>query len=309
MQIPEARSAFRHFGVHNKVHFHSKEELLMKRILVSFFAGIVLVGFCMTQSAQSQGSAAASGQSSVAGQSGAQAATQAHAAASQAAKVSQGNTQAASAGQLQTGSTMQAQLVKPLDAKKNKVGDEVIAKTTHDVKSDGYVVVPKGSKLVGHVTEVKPHSKEQHDSKLGIAFDRAILKNGTQMPITLSIQAIGRGNAASAVEDDTMATTSAGTMASSTASAGGGLVGGVRSTAGGVVNTAGSVGGSTVNTVGNAAGAASGSLSANSQGVVGLPGLSLATQSSTFANASVISSQGSNVHLDSGTEMILRVNQ
>jgi len=280
----------------------------MKRILVSFFAGLVLVGFGMTQSVQSQGSAAASGQSSVAGQSGAQAATQAHDAASQTAKVSQGNTQAASAGQLQAGSTMQAQLVKPLDTKKNKVGDEVIAKTTHDVKSDGHVVVPKGSKLVGHVTEVKSHSKEQHDSKLGIAFDHAILKNGTQMPITLSIQAIGRGNAASAVEDDTMATTSAGTMASPTASAGG-LVGGVRSTAGGVVNTAGSVGGSTVNTVGNAAGAASGSLSANSQGVVGLPGLSLATQSSTSANASVISSQGSNVHLDGGTEMILRVNQ
>ena len=94
----------------------------MKRILVLFFAGIVLVGFCMTQSAQSQGGATASGQSSVAGQSGAQVATQAHAAASQAAKVSQGNTQAASAGQVQTGSTMQAQLVKPLDAKKNKVG-------------------------------------------------------------------------------------------------------------------------------------------------------------------------------------------
>jgi len=285
-----------------------KEELLIRKILVSFFAGIVFVGFCMTQSAQSQGSATASGQSSVAGQSGAQAATEAHA-ASQAAKVSQGNTQATSAGQLQADSTMQAQLVKPLDAKKNKVGDEVIAKTTQDVKSDGHVVVPKGSKLVGHVTEVKPHSKEQHDSKLGIAFDHAILKNGTQMPITLSIQAIGRGNAASAVEDDAMATTSAGTMASSTASAGGGLGGGVRSTAGGVVNTAGSVGGSTVNTVGNAASAASGSLSANSQGVVGLPGLSLATQSSTSANASVISSQGSNVHLDSGTEMILRVNQ
>src|ERR1700752_486222 len=66
------RGAFLHFGVHNKVHFYSKEELLMKRILVLFFAGIVLVGFCMTQSAQSQGGATASGQSSVAGQSGAQ---------------------------------------------------------------------------------------------------------------------------------------------------------------------------------------------------------------------------------------------
>jgi hypothetical protein len=51
------------------------------------------------------------------------------------------------------------------------------------------------------------------------------------------------------------------------------------------------------------------SLPANTQGVVGLPGLSLFSQTTTFATASVISSHDKNVHLDSGTEMILRVNQ
>jgi hypothetical protein len=40
-----------------------------------------------------------------------------------------------------------------------------------------------------------------------------------------------------------------------------------------------------------------------------MPGLSLATQTATSGNASVITAQGRNVHLDSGTEMILRVNQ
>jgi hypothetical protein len=180
------------------------------------------------------------------------------------------------------------------------------------VKSEGHVVIPKGSKLVGHLTEVKAHSKDQETSELGIAFDHAILKNGTEMPLALGIQAIGRSQAsAAAMADDTMAPGSTGAMGSTgaRASGGGGVLGGVGSTAGSVVNTAGSTAGAAVNTAGGATGAVSGSLSASSQGVVGMPGLSLATRTSTSANGSVISSQGNNVHLDSGTEMILRVNQ
>jgi hypothetical protein len=279
----------------------------MKRILVLLWASAVSVGVCAAQSAQSQTSAAASGQASAAAtQPGAQAAGSASGAASQATAVSEKNAQVSGASHLQAGSTLQAQLVKPVDAKKNKVGDEVIAKTTHDVKSEGHLVVPKGSRLVGHVTDVKQHSKDQA-SQLAIAFDHAILKNGMQMPLALSIQAIGRGQASAAAMGDE-AMMSGGAMASGGArSSGGGLLGGVRSTAGGVVDTAAGTAGGAANSVGSAVGGTS--LSANSTGVVGLQGLSLSTQTSTSANASVISSQGSNVHLDSGTDMILRVNQ
>jgi hypothetical protein len=278
------------------------------------FAAGLLAGVCLAQNAESQAGASTSQAGSVAtGQAAAQAAADASATTSQAAKVSDKNSQVAGASQLQAGSTVQAELVKPVDAKKCKVGDEVLAKTTHDVKSKGYIVIPKGSKLVGHVTEVKTHSKEQATSELGIAFDHAILKNGTEMPMALGIQAIGRSQAsAAAMTDDTMATGSTGTMGSSGARAsggGGGMLGGVKSTAGTVVNTAGSTAGVTANTAGAAGGAVSGPLSTSSEGVVGLPGLSLSSPISTSANASVISSQGSNVHLDSGTEMILRVNQ
>jgi hypothetical protein len=224
--------------------------------------------------------------------------------------------QAATTSQLQAGSAVQAELAKPLDARKNKVGDEVIAKTTRDVKSEGRVVIPKGSKLVGHVTEAKAQSKEQATSELGIAFDHAILKNGEEVPLALGIQAIGRSQAAGAAaeaEDDTMATGNSGTgtmrSRSPRPAASAGALGAVRSTAGGVVDTAGSTAGAVNSTAGAAGGTVSGSLSATSQGVVGMPGLSLSPQTSTSANGSVISSQGSNVHLDSGTEMILRVNQ
>lgn len=285
----------------------------MKKLLVALFAGAVFVGATAAQNAESQGSGSASQAGSVAtGSSATQTGANGSGTTSLAGKSSDKNAEVAGASHLQGGSTVQAELVKPLDAKKSKMGDEVLAKTTHDVKSEGHVVIPKGSKLVGHVTEVKVHTREQATSELGITFDHAILKNGTEMPLALGIQAIGRSQAsAAAMADDTMATGSDGAMGSSgaRASGGGGVLGGVRSTAGTVVETAGSTAGATANTAGSAGRSVSGTLSANSQGVVGLPGLSLSQQTSTSANASVISSQGSNVHLDSGTEMILRVNQ
>jgi hypothetical protein len=285
----------------------------MKKILVSLFAAAMLTGVSVAQNTESQASGSASQAASVAtGPAAAQTGANASSTASQASQVSGKNVQVAGASQLQVGSTVQAELVKPVDARKSKVGDEVLAKTTHDVKSEGRVVIPKGSKLVGHVTEVKAHSKDQATSELGIAFDHAILKNGTEMPLALGIQAIGRSQAsAAAMADDVPATGRTGAMGSSgaRASGGGGMLGGVRSTAGSVADTASSTAGTAVKTAGTAGGASSGSLSANSQGVIGLPGMSLSTQTSTSANASVISSQGSNVHLDSGTEMILRVNQ
>ena len=48
-------------------------------------------------------------------------------------------------------------------------------------------------------------------------------------------------------------------------------------------------------------------LSANSQGVIGLKGLSLNTEAGA-AQGSVISSDDQNIHLDSGKAVVLRVN-
>jgi hypothetical protein len=243
--------------------------------------------------------------------------------ASQAATASGKSEQVSAANQLAAGSTVQAELTKPVDVRKNKPGDEVVAKTTQDVKSDGHVVLPKGSKIVGRVTQAQARAKGQEESQLGMAFDHAVLKDGTQMPVAFTIQAIGRSEseaaAATAAETDgMMAGGSAGGMTS--AGGGGGMqgrggLGGVTSTAGGVVNSTGSVAGSTVNTAGNAgagvtggATGAAGNLGATSQGVVGLPGMTLSSANSNMAGVgSVISSKESNVRLDSGTRMILGV--
>src|SRR5712692_9040131 len=109
-------------------------------------------------------------------------------------KVSSSNSASGQAGQnsisLSSGATVQATLSKPVDAKKNKEGDAVSARVTQDVKSEGKVIIPKGSHLIGHVTQAKARAKGESESSLGIVFDRALLKGGQESALHLVIQAM-----------------------------------------------------------------------------------------------------------------------
>lgn len=87
-----------------------------------------------------------------------------------------------------------------------QTGDQVFAKTTENVKSNGRVVIPKGSRILGHVTQVQAAGKGQSSSQVGVAFDHAILRNGQQIPMKASIQAIAasQANASADMMGDTM---------------------------------------------------------------------------------------------------------
>ena len=239
---------------------------------------------------------------------------------------SSSNSPAANGGSaaLSSGTTLQAELSKGLDCKKAKPGDEVSAKLTQDVKSDGKVVLHKGSKLVGHVTEAQARSKENAESKLGIVFDKAVLKGGQELAFNGAIQALAppAQNSLSAAADESanMAGSGMARGGNMGGSRGGGPLGGavgsVNNTVGGatsgVGNTAGSVTGSATGAVGgavnNTAGTAvNGAVNSTSHGVVGMQGLALATTATGNAQGSVISSATHNVKLDAGTQMVLQV--
>lgn len=89
---------------------------------------------------------------------------------------------AAEAPTLDEGSILYAELSKTVDAKKAKTGDPVNAVLLADVLSHGKIVARHDSKLVGHVTEAQPHSKDVPESRLGIVFDKLILKGGQEIP-------------------------------------------------------------------------------------------------------------------------------
>jgi type IV secretory pathway VirB10-like protein len=88
-------------------------------------------------------------------------------------------------------------LEKGVDARQSKVGDEVTAKMTENVKAGGQIAVPRGSKIVGHVTEAKSRTKEEPESAVGIAFDHAVLKDGRAILLALKIQARAPAESAS----------------------------------------------------------------------------------------------------------------
>jgi hypothetical protein len=227
---------------------------------------------------------------------------------------SQTTSEQTSAGlRIAPGSIIPVQLTKTIDAKKVKTGDEVEAKVTQDLTTgNGEVVLPKDTKVVGHVTEAQTRSKDQKESQIGIAFDHTVGKNRDAVQFPMSIQAIIAPPSMNS-DNHSAAGESAGLPAS--AQTPGGMSPGNssgRSTGMGTgtpqqapsPSTAGGQEPASTQTSTNVRQPITG----NTQGVVGISNLQLA-MSANPAQGSVVSSEKSNVKLESGTLMLLRVNQ
>jgi hypothetical protein len=217
---------------------------------------------------------------------------------------------------LDSGTRLAGELQSTIDARKAKVGDQVVLKTTQAIKSQGRTVVNKGSRLIGHVTEVSQRSKTNGESRVGLLFDR--LEGGSlNMPIAATITSVinGRANArannedvfASDVSSSTSSRTNAGGARSSSAN-NGGLIGGVvnstTSTVGNVVGGTTAAVGSTVDATTNVAG--------NTVTGVGrsLGGIQISQSSNTSVEgSSVLSLQGGNLRLEKGTTFNLMLTQ
>jgi hypothetical protein len=228
------------------------------------------------------------------------------------------------AASLAAGATLNAQLSRSLDSKKAKPGDMVTAQTTEAVKVDGKIVIPNNTKLVGHVTRASARARGDADSVLAVQFDRAVLKDGHEMPLQVTLQAMAaeQGTTRPVNGDDLQPMGNIEGGAAGAGAAGNrGTVGGVGSTVGGAASGAASTvprtidqSGTVNSTTGAATGAAgqvaggvdsSGELKPSSRGVYGLSGLTLNTNASNAADGPAIISAGKNVHLDSGTRLLL----
>jgi hypothetical protein len=222
-----------------------------------------------------------------------------------AATVSQGTanapdaaTPAQSSGSFPSGTTIPVELSKSLDTKKAKVGDKIEARIPADLLAHGKIVIPRSAKILGQVTEVKAHSKESPDSRVGVTFDRLVMKDGREVSLHTVVQAIGRPLQLVAASDAHM-NEGAGTPAATASTAGGSGMGASMPSrsaerVGAVPIDAGS---------GSEAASTMAPLGPTSQGVVGMKALAL----NVSGTSSVVSSATDNVHLESGTQLILRV--
>ena len=242
------------------------------------------------------------------------------------ASVGLGQTQSASQSQgqqassLVSGTALNAQLTHSLDSKKAKPGDVITAQTTAPVKVDGRVVIPNNTKLVGHVTRASARAKGDTDSVLAVQFDRAVLKDGHEMPLQVALQAMAPDQGTPPVSGDDLQPMGniEGGAAGAGAAGNRGMVGGVGgSTVGGASSGAASTvpratdDSSAVNSPNGGAGQPSGGLTSagelkpTSRGVYGLNGITLNSNSPNSSEGAVIISAGKSVHLDSGTRLLL----
>ncbi len=208
------------------------------------------------------------------------------------------------------GSVIPVQLTKTVDAKKAKTGDQVVATVTQDMKTNsGDVIVPKDTKILGHVTEAQARNKEQKESQLGIAFDHAVVK-GNESPLPMSIQAI----IAPPQTSPEAAGGGGGTPeAPSSPSAGAGMGAGQggRSSSSGNSQSA-------QQTAPEGNGGASESqpqtsarppITGNTQGIIGMDNVKLENNAQNSAQGSVVTSEKNNVKIEKGTMMLLRVSK
>jgi len=227
-------------------------------------------------------------------------------------------------------SEMSATLSKPVDARKAKPGDPVTATNDRDAKTADGTSIKQGSKLLGHVTKAQPLDKSASGkadasagSMLALVFDKAVLKDGREVPLNATIQAISaaESDASLGSEMGGAGTSAVGSSLGSPRASGGGLIGGVGGSmagglgaaggmAGGVSHgVSGAVGGMANGTV-HSAGAvggltSSGTLTSGSKGVFGVKGLDIVSSSAGSAEGSAITSSTRNVRLDGGTKMLL----
>lgn len=241
------------------------------------------------------------------------------------AKSAQAKTDAAPVtAPLGVGTAFNASLTDTLDARRARPGDTVTAEVAEPVTYERSVVFPKGTKVIGHIVRATSGGHGRAGSALFIQFDKAILKDGEEVILNAGIQALAVGAVAPVLSDsdrtregessadlsapaernlETSPSPSA-EPASSEPEPGGDAL---------VVSTIYDTPRSSVRAPLFAAPAAAGELNSDglftpdSKGAFGRPDVKVYTPTSQGSHGTVLLSSKKNMHLESGTRLLLVV--
>jgi hypothetical protein len=194
--------------------------------------------------------------------------------------------------------SVSAELTKRIDTKKAKVGDEVDVKTTSAAKFADGTELPKGTKLVGKVTDVHPKSDTDKTSHVAFDLERAVTKDGRDVPVHAAVTSM----MVSAQPVDNTAMMSPG-------SGGGGMAGG-GSSPGSSGSAPSAPSAPSVPMVSSQGQPAQGAQVAKGPQdrvpVANMPGVVL-TSADGVSSAGSLDSENKNINLESGTKMTLNL--
>jgi hypothetical protein len=205
---------------------------------------------------------------------------------------------------LAPGTTICVALATTIDAKKANPGQLIFARVTLPVLGKGKVILPNDAKIMGHVVSARPRSQDGDESEVAIVFDHAVVKRGTQMPLALTVQAIGRSTMSAEEIADQQARTrgpfgAGSSQASNSTTRQPNMVPPPMPREDPDPGPPGPV-------TPGLNGGQHPALDTGSHGTVGLPDLTL-TESADATTGSLVRAKKKDVKLESGTEMILRV--
>ena len=225
------------------------------------------------------------------------------------------------------GTTLLAEFSGSLNVKKLKPGDKVKAVLAQDLLAGGQIIARVDSKLIGHVTEIKQRNATDPESRLGVVFDKIILKKHRELNFQAIVQALAPPvqRRSRVDEPDQMMPPPTLTVGSSfpgqSSNRNSSSSNRSTSTATTLATTMGTTGPMT--TVGSTPGMTPGdglsrartqasttapaSAGVGMHGVYGLKGLALAAPGSAAESGPAIISTKSDVKLESGTQVILLV--
>jgi hypothetical protein len=222
-----------------------------------------------------------------------------------------GNPPAPVIAPLGIGTTFNANLEETLDTRKTRAGDPIAAEISEDVNYERCMILPKGTKVTGHIVRVTSGGRGRAGSAIFVMFDKAMMKDGQEVMLNAGIQALATGPVAS-LPAETEASknlsagphslpvddTTAGTAAASDAL---------------VVSTIYEAPRATLRPPMAPAPAAEGTVGPDglftpeSKGAFGRPDLKVYTPTSEGSHGTVLLSTRKNLHLDSGTHLLLVV--
>jgi hypothetical protein len=192
-------------------------------------------------------------------------------------------------------------LTSSLDTKTAVVGQDFWLQTTSDIVVDGEMILPKGSKVLGHIAEAVAREKGHPQSELWLIIDKAVNKAGVEISLQAIVAAIAAPNKDSLASDPTYAmlhsveptmrgtgprtTTSTGTLPPSS-----------KADSNAAVATA------TLKPMPRDT-----TLQEDSQGIIGYEGLSIRWNFVAPPPITILTSDKKNLKLASGSEMLLRM--
>jgi hypothetical protein len=84
---------------------------------------------------------------------------------------------------IDSGTLIQVEMNSDIDVKKVHAGNTFRTTLWDAVRNGDKVILPQKTVVVGHVVTAQPRTKDNPESKLTIAFDKAALKDGSELPL------------------------------------------------------------------------------------------------------------------------------